>query len=156
LQLTYWRLGRIAFFQYGFTKIRRGVDTDMYAHPSFVRDQPEALLQLQKCTTKSRRRLDSDASGEPRSVSPPLSDVLTQGALPLTSLLTKSHSAQKIVIHGFNAWAHSNPTQVSPTGQSRYPVARSDSDESSTGSTNDRGKLDLLAFALEREFGSLS
>jgi hypothetical protein len=36
------------YFQYGFTKVRRGVDTDMYAHPGFCRDAPEGLLRLRK------------------------------------------------------------------------------------------------------------
>jgi hypothetical protein len=134
-------------FQYGFTKVRRGVDTDMYAHPSFVRDNPAALLQLQKITTKSRRRLVSDTPGEPRSVSPLLTSTerSTQGSF--SSHLTTSRAAKKILIHGFNVCS-TNPAQVSP-GR-RYPVAQSESDISSTGS-NDRGKLDLLALALEQQ-----
>lgn len=34
--------------QYGFTKVRRGPDTDMYAHPSFIRGHQEAVAQLRK------------------------------------------------------------------------------------------------------------
>jgi hypothetical protein len=95
----------------------------MYSHHSFVRDKPEALVQLSKITTKSRRRLVSDASGEPRSVSPPV----------------WTSQAANTILH------------VSPGNC--YPVTQSESDASSMGS-KDRGKLDLLAFALEQEFAT--
>lgn len=120
----------------------------MYAHPSFVRDKPSGLLQLQKITTKSRRRSVSASSGELRSVSPPLSSAerLTQGLI--SSLLKTSHAAKKIVVHGFTGWDQSNPAQISPGRH--YSFAQSESDTSSTGD-NDRGKLDLLALALEQQ-----
>ena len=35
--------------QYGFSKVRKGPDVDMYAHPSFIQDRPELLSQLKKC-----------------------------------------------------------------------------------------------------------
>ena len=38
--------------------MRRGPDTDMYAHPSFVRGSPEALSQLRKCTGSKERPHD--------------------------------------------------------------------------------------------------
>jgi hypothetical protein len=47
-----------------------------------------------------------------------------------------------------------DPAQISPgsrQGNAFVFAAKSDYDVSSTGS-NDRGKLDLLAFALEQEF----
>jgi hypothetical protein len=47
------------FLQYGFSKVRRGPDTDMYAHPSFIRGKPELLHHLRKCPTASRNRDDS-------------------------------------------------------------------------------------------------
>jgi hypothetical protein len=42
--------------QYGFSKVRRGPDTDMYAHPSFIRGKPELLYHLRKCPTTARGR----------------------------------------------------------------------------------------------------
>jgi hypothetical protein len=42
--------------QYGFAKVRRGPDMDMYAHPSFCRDQPETLSFLRKCSATAERK----------------------------------------------------------------------------------------------------
>lgn len=49
----YFRTSKFSSFQrnlnlYGFSKIRRGPDTDMYAHPAFLRGKPELLSQLSK------------------------------------------------------------------------------------------------------------
>jgi len=51
----YFRTSKFSSFQrnlnlYGFHKIRRGPDTDMYAHPAFLRGRPELLSQLKKST----------------------------------------------------------------------------------------------------------
>lgn len=59
----YFRTSKFSSFQrnlnlYGFSKVRRGPDTDMYAHPSFVRGCPEALSQLRKCTSSKERPHD--------------------------------------------------------------------------------------------------
>lgn len=48
--------------QYGFTKVRRGPDVDMYVHPSFRRDQPETLSLLRKCTSASGRKRSPSSS----------------------------------------------------------------------------------------------
>mmetsp|Transcript_31956 Transcript_31956/g.77545 ORF Transcript_31956/g.77545 Transcript_31956/m.77545 type:complete len:207 (-) Transcript_31956:27-647(-) len=63
----YFRTKKFSSFQrnlnlYGFAKVRRGPDTDMYAHPCFVRGCPESLSQLRKSTTSSRRRLSPQPS----------------------------------------------------------------------------------------------
>lgn len=42
--------------QYGFTKVRRGPDMDMYAHPFFCKDQPETLSLLRKCSSAAERK----------------------------------------------------------------------------------------------------
>mmetsp|Transcript_23289 Transcript_23289/g.67189 ORF Transcript_23289/g.67189 Transcript_23289/m.67189 type:complete len:258 (+) Transcript_23289:940-1713(+) len=42
--------------RYGFSKVRRGPDIDMYAHPSFQRGKPENLFQLRKLTTAADRQ----------------------------------------------------------------------------------------------------
>jgi len=51
----YFRTSKFSSFQrnlnlYGFSKVRRGPDTDMYAHPAFLRGRPELLSQLKKGT----------------------------------------------------------------------------------------------------------
>jgi len=56
----YFRTSKFSSFQrnlnlYGFSKIRRGPDTDQYAHPSFLRGYPELLGQLRKCSKGSGR-----------------------------------------------------------------------------------------------------
>lgn len=122
----------------------------MYAHPFFVRDEPESLLKLRKTTTTSRRRLLSDASSlvDARSVSP------TEAAVVPVLV----HHANNIVIHGFNAsWTQASSAQVSLEPKPILPlVHNSTSYPNSTKSSNDRGKLDLLAFALEQELAARS
>lgn len=49
----YFRTSKFSSFQrnlnlYGFSKARRGPNTDMYAHPAFLRGRPELLSQLKK------------------------------------------------------------------------------------------------------------
>mmetsp|Transcript_15118 Transcript_15118/g.17609 ORF Transcript_15118/g.17609 Transcript_15118/m.17609 type:complete len:296 (-) Transcript_15118:265-1152(-) len=50
----YFRTSKFSSFQrnlnlYGFSKVRRGPDSDMYAHPSFLKGRPDLLSQLKKC-----------------------------------------------------------------------------------------------------------
>jgi hypothetical protein len=50
----YFRTSKFSSFQrnlnlYGFSKVRKGPDTDMYAHPSFLQGHPELLSLLKKC-----------------------------------------------------------------------------------------------------------
>jgi hypothetical protein len=142
--------------QYGFTKVRRGADTDMYTHPYFKKDDPEGLLQLRKIAPPVRRRLVSDAgsAAAARSVSPATTG---ETISPPSSPPRASNASSKIVVHGFHpVWNNTpmDPAQISPgsrQGNAFVFAAKSDYDVSSTGS-NDRGKLDLLAFALEQEF----
>mmetsp|Transcript_12231 Transcript_12231/g.17401 ORF Transcript_12231/g.17401 Transcript_12231/m.17401 type:complete len:248 (-) Transcript_12231:149-892(-) len=63
----YFRTSKFSSFQrnlnlYGFSKVRRGPDADMYAHSSFLRGRPEMLMQLRKCNTVAVRRGLSDKS----------------------------------------------------------------------------------------------
>jgi hypothetical protein len=63
----YFRTKKFSSFQrnlnlYGFSKVRRGPDTDMYAHPSFVRGKPELLTRLRKCASAASRRNQSSES----------------------------------------------------------------------------------------------
>uniref|UniRef100_A0A7S0UPI0 HSF-type DNA-binding domain-containing protein n=1 Tax=Pseudo-nitzschia delicatissima TaxID=44447 RepID=A0A7S0UPI0_9STRA len=63
----YFRTKKFSSFQrnlnlYGFTKVRRGPDTDMYAHQSFIRGKPELLLNLRKCSSASRRKMSASSN----------------------------------------------------------------------------------------------
>jgi len=57
----YFRTKKFSSFQrnlnlYGFAKVRRGPETDMYAHPAFVRDQADSLSELRKLSSTSSSR----------------------------------------------------------------------------------------------------
>ena len=129
--------------QYGFTKVRRGPDSDMYAHPSFLRDQPKSLLQLRKITTSSRTRLVSDASNltltlsTTRAVSPSL-----YGSPPV------SPTSERDIGSKFDAI----PSPFSFKNYALAPRTVRKGDSHSSMGTCDRGKLDLLALAMEHEF----
>lgn len=133
--------------QYGFTKVRRGPDTDMYAHPSFARKHPELLSQLRKCTSAARRRLlkvsseDSDSGNDSpqlRSVSPS-----PPRAKAPTVAITYQPIAEKLSDYRMQRGPPPLLSQSWLTFQqhgltSSYP-------------RQERGKLDLLALAIERE-----
>mmetsp|Transcript_6575 Transcript_6575/g.9582 ORF Transcript_6575/g.9582 Transcript_6575/m.9582 type:complete len:306 (+) Transcript_6575:73-990(+) len=64
----YFRTSKFSSFQrnlnlYGFSKVRRGPDTDMYAHPSFIRGIPEILSQLKKGNTSADRKHNNKVNG---------------------------------------------------------------------------------------------
>jgi len=65
----YFRTAKFSSFQrnlnlYGFCKVRKGPDTDMYAHPSFLRGHPEKLILLRKLTTTADRRRATGKRGQ--------------------------------------------------------------------------------------------
>jgi len=108
----------------------------MYAHPSFLRDNPVSLLDLRKISNTNRRRtVSKDLSRqESRTVSPsPSTSVGSHSSSPV--------SPHKAVCAPIPQWAHL-ATMFAPicdAGQVRHVSAE------------DRGKLDLLTFALEHE-----
>jgi hypothetical protein len=139
-----------SLLQYGFTKVRRGPETDMYAHPRFLRDRPMSLLDLRKTSSTSNARSISDASS-------------TVGA---TIWMTRAVSPS------FSGSTPPSPTCKSPTRNSPDDATRRFSDcpkfslaprqlalthslSPSSASCSDRGKLDLLTFAMESEFCQL-
>lgn len=135
----------------------------MYAHPFFLRDNPKALLHLQKTTSKNKRDCVSETPSiqpSPRPVSPSLShtieDVPEKIDASSPPKMKNIQVSRKITIpkpnHHWTTHLESiqRPTPVSPTRPHRVVSSYSDSDTNSTGS-HDRGKLDLLAFALEQE-----
>jgi hypothetical protein len=57
----YFRTSNFSSFQrnlnlYGFSKVRRGPDADMYAHPGFIRGCQDNLSQLRKCKSAADRK----------------------------------------------------------------------------------------------------
>ena len=122
-------------YQYGFTKVRRGPETDMYAHSSFLRDQPKSLLNLRKLTPANRKRLHSDASHTTHT---------TAGS-------TSSGRTPRPVSPSSNSHQPDSPL---PRVMVQPPVPKSLT--LSLPGKCDRGKLDLLALAMEREFAARS
>ena len=140
--------------KYGFTKVRRGPDTDMYAHSSFVRSHPELLSELRKSSSASRRRTsrvssedsDSTSSGSRtsfvRSVSPSSSP--NDCASYFQPIAKKKVSAPKRIVSPpqcvSQAWMtfKAQPMMLSKP-QPIHPR------------TEATGRLDLLALAIERE-----
>lgn len=94
----YFRTSKFSSFQrnlnlYGFCKVRRGPDTDMYAHPAFVRGQPETLSQLRKCNSSvARKRLAHTSKSEHITASPDGS-VTNSNSLGITRTVSPSPSA---------------------------------------------------------------
>ena len=124
--------------QYGFTKIRRGPDVDMYAHPSFVRDTPATLLELRKIANGGRKRPTEEVSVKfsSRTVSPlsTLHHLEQEPASPVTGI-------PKIIVPTVGQWGNSTAyTSIVPHTTILSPARSAD-----------RGKLDLLAMALEQE-----
>jgi hypothetical protein len=152
--------------QYGFTKVRRGVDTDMYAHPGFCRDAPEGLLKLRKITSTSAAT--SSVHGgknhvRRRAVSPTTASNLT----PIIAVHHPTTTTATMVSHPSSPVANTTNQVVAappvpPTTMADYNTAttsanattyQADSCGSSINSSNnDWGKLDLLAMAMEQEF----
>ena len=50
--------------RYGFSKVRRGPDIDMYAHPAFQRGKPCRLSSLRKLTTAAERQRAAEELAE--------------------------------------------------------------------------------------------
>jgi hypothetical protein len=148
--LTFW------FIQYGFAKVRRGPETDMYAHPAFVRGQPQTLCRLRKTSSSSRRRLsegstdDCDSSGSSdtpafRSVSPsPTRDMIPNLFHPFVQDRVQGSTYQAPSGLLEQAWITISGQSLAPQGPLVQPILP----RSKTGG---EGRLDLLAMALEHE-----
>ena len=116
----------------------------MYAHPSFVRDTPETLLQLRKITNGSRtKRPTQEVSMKynSRAVSPlsnPAHHLEHHHHHPSSPVIT---NIPKIIVPKVGQWGNSTAytSTVSTTSPDLAPKIA------------DRGKLDLLALALEQQ-----
>lgn len=139
--------------KYGFTKLRRGPETDMYAHSSFIRCHPELLSELRKSSSTSRRRpsrvssddTDSASSGSRspdfRSFSPNSASYSTTHFQPIAQ---KSTGTSEIAV--------SSPQCVSQTWLTfqSQPMFLSNPQRLNARAEG-TGRLDLLALAIERE-----
>jgi hypothetical protein len=89
--------------QYGFAKVRRGPDTDMYAHPSFLRGQADSLSDLRKCNSTAARK---------KGRAPALPPIMSHHGLPAAttgpSIIIPSHSG----VMGFSRTVSPSPPQV--------------------------------------------
>ena len=114
----------------------------MYAHPSFVRDTPETLLQLRKITNGARKRPTEEVTMKysSRTVSPLSTPhhvvVEHEPHSPITTI-------PKIIVPKVGQWGHSS-TAYTSTVSTTSPIL-------APAPTADRGKLDLLALALEQQ-----
>jgi len=159
----YFRTKKFSSFQrnlnlYGFTKVRRGPDTDMYAHQSFIRGKPELLLNLRKCSSASRRKLSTSSNSSESCDSSSSSNMRNREATfekesPILSprtiadpFLQTSNASSKLMSYEQNTnqtWLtfHHQPLMPKTTC---LPMAPLDIRQS-----NGAGRLDLLALAVE-------
>ena len=141
--------------QYGFTKVRRGPDTDMYAHQSFIRGKPELLLNLRKCSSASRRKMSASSNASDSSDSSSSSGRTTacekqpQILSPRTIVdpyLQTSHVQTKLMSYEPSTnqtWLtfHQQPLMPKTTRLPKAPI--------NIRQSNGAGRLDLLALAVE-------
>jgi hypothetical protein len=121
--------------QYGFAKVRGGPDSDMYAHASFFRDDPESLLSLRKMSSArkqpSTRPVSPSTSGNSIGSSEGLRAILPYKAIVL--------NAPKCL-----------PSNVIFPRLPRMAAATHDVNPLQKVANDHRGRLDLLAYAMER------
>lgn len=161
-------LSQICFLQYGFAKVRRGPETDMYAHPSFVRDQAETLSHLRKLTsTSSRRRARETPSGGMRKENTiPVSVTRSVSPSPSQTMVMPTANPKfhpplpRLIGNTVRVSSYGSPTlgpmqapvhQLVPASpESLGNVTLSFSDQAPPAPQNGRGRLDLLAMAMEQ------
>lgn len=159
----YFRTKKFSSFQrnlnlYGFTKVRRGPDTDMYAHQSFIRGKPELLLNLRKCSTASRRKMSASSNGSESCDSSSSSSMRNRETIrekesPIISprtivdpFLQTSNSSSKLMSYEQNT----NQTWLTFHHQLLMPKSTCLPKTSlDTRQSNGAGRLDLLALAVE-------
>merc|ERR1711862_642939 len=104
----YFRTSKFSSFQrnlnlYGFFKVRRGPDIDMYAHPSFIRGCPEALSHLRKnrCTT-SRKTSEKLCSSNFTSTFSTIPDSVSSEIPISTAQVINDRSNNSLNLHNLN------------------------------------------------------
>ena len=146
-----------SLLQYGFTKVRRGPDTDMYAHQSFIRGKPELLLNLRKCSSASRRKMSASSNASHSSDSSSSSGRSTQDTAcekqpqilsPRTIVdpyLQVSHVQSKLMSYE----PSTNQTWLTFRQQPLMPKTHLPKAPVNIRQANGAGRLDLLALAVE-------
>jgi hypothetical protein len=149
--------------QYGFSKVRKGPDTDMYAHSSFVRNRPELLCHLRKCTSASRSKVSfssyggngcssCDESDSGNSTGSHEENACTAGTAmesssPVVPPRTLVHGlGSKYNLNQSQSWLSILPGQPSLSPKVQCLPSRHFSMMGNPGGT---GRLDLLALAVE-------
>ena len=140
--------------KYGFTKVRRGPDTDMYAHSSFVRSHPELLSELRKSSSASRRRTSKVSSEDSDSTSTGSRTTVVRSVSPSSSpnycnsyfqpIAKKKVSASKRIMSSPQCVTQTWVTFKAQPMMLSTPHAIHPRSEAT-------GRLDLLALAIERE-----
>lgn len=127
----YFRTNKFSSFQrnlnlYGFSKVRRGPDADMYAHPSFQRGHPELLSELKKCKTAADRKRQAKTLGH---------DIHAQSAYNTASTVTVTAAEHPFApsnsvgfLRNVSVSSASSSSMGSVTNRSR-PVSPSSSSE---------------------------
>mmetsp|Transcript_83053 Transcript_83053/g.240329 ORF Transcript_83053/g.240329 Transcript_83053/m.240329 type:complete len:225 (-) Transcript_83053:111-785(-) len=149
----YFRTRKFSSFQrnlnlYGFTKVRKGPDTDMYAHPSFVRRQPELLSELRKSTSASRRRASRSLSEDGDSISSRSSGSPELKSMPASSPVYAGSCFQPIALKTLSPQCVSHPWTPFQAHQLVLPMPRK---PQVLRPKEETAKLDLLALVIERE-----
>ena len=127
----------ISVLQYGFTKVRRGPDLDMYAHPAFVKGSPDALLYLRKLGGGGGSRKQNSLSLRP------ISPSTSAGSSSAGSSPRGGPPASPVIRHFQAATTMMHPRPPLPLLMAAaIPRKISGADEQ-------RGCLDLLALAME-------
>jgi len=159
----YFRTKKFSSFQrnlnlYGFTKVRRGPDTDMYAHQSFIRGKPELLLNLRKCSATSRRKIQapsnctgscdssSSSSNRSREATCEKESQIISPRTVVEPFLQTSNPSTKLTSYQQNTsppWLAFNHQPLMPK-LTYLPKTSLDIRQS-----NGAGRLDLLALAVE-------
>jgi len=135
----YFRTSKFSSFQrnlnlYGFNKVRRGPDADMYAHPSFLRGRPEFLSELKKCKSAADRKRQAKpqklraaplSAGAMREILPnPSSSPVAMGISHDTRAVSPSSSSEEgfsVMKSSSNFYSHHR--QDHPYGNARFNSA---------------------------------
>mmetsp|Transcript_19334 Transcript_19334/g.44054 ORF Transcript_19334/g.44054 Transcript_19334/m.44054 type:complete len:239 (-) Transcript_19334:173-889(-) len=148
----YFKTSKFSSFQrnlnlYGFSKVRRGPDADMYAHPSFIRGSPSNLSELRKENTRGLKKLPQTQSSSKRTASTTSRDMLsinTQAIPPVdTFFLSKNQNIEE----SFSSAAPSLEDST-PSSNIRNSTTSKTSSEKEVQYQPGDGKLSILAYAL--------
>jgi len=147
----YFRTSKFSSFQrnlnlYGFFKVRRGPDIDMYAHPGFMRGYPEYLSQLRKSRCTAQRKSSSH------------SELSSRNFVPVSPKNELTEDPRRKV-KDLNMLLHTKLPTSPDTVSNKIPISKQENNKSTglnfdslnwqpTDNILNGGRLNLLAFAL--------